>query len=97
MTDLTSHAKELMNNEAFKDAVAKTQQAYLSAAMACSLTDDDGRRLNLSAARITSAIASHIAALASDKGGNVIELPDFYEERAKARYARWDHVPGART
>lgn len=86
MTDLTSHAKELMGNEAFKDAVAKTQQAYLNAAMTAPLNDDEARRLNLSAARIVSSIAAHLAALATDKGGTVVELPDFYEERARKRF-----------
>jgi hypothetical protein len=84
--DLTGAAKALMGNEAFKEAVAKTQQSYLNAAMACSLNDDEGRRLNLSAARIVASVAAHIAALATDKGGAVIELPDFYTERARARF-----------
>lgn len=83
---MTASAKALMNNPAFKDALEKTQQAYLNAAMACQLHDDAGRRLNLSAARIVGTIAAHIAALATDKGGQVIELPDFYEERAKKRF-----------
>lgn len=84
--DLTADAKFLANNAAFKDAVEKTQQAYLAAAMACDLNDDTGRRLNLSAARIVTSIAAHIAALASDKGGQVIELPNFYEEQARKRF-----------
>lgn len=85
--DLTGPAKALMNNEAFKDAIAKTQQAYLNAAMACPLNDDEGRRLNLSAARIVAAIAAHIAAVATDKNaGAVVELPNFYEERARKRF-----------
>ena len=63
--DLTGPAKALMNNEAFTDALAKTQQSYLNAAMACPLNDDEGRRLNLSAARIVATIATHIAALAT--------------------------------
>mgnify|MGYP003338155923 FL=1 len=84
--DLTGPAKALMNNEAFTDALAKTQQSYLNAAMACPLNDDEGRRLNLSAARIVATIATHIAALATDKNaGAVIELPNFYEERARKR------------
>ena len=83
---LEGSAKALMNNEAFKDAIAKTQQAYLNAAMNCALNDDEGRRLNLSAARIVASIAAHIAALATDKTGQVIDLPDFYEERARKKF-----------
>lgn len=83
---LEGSAKALMNNEAFKDAIEKTQQAYLNAAMACPMNDDEGRRLNLSAARIVGQIASHLAVLATEKGGDVIELPDFYQERARKRF-----------
>lgn len=79
-------AKALLNNEAFKDAIEKTQQAYLNAAMNCGIKDDDGRRLNLSAARIVGQIASHLAALATEKGGEVIDLPDFYQERARKKF-----------
>lgn len=84
---LEGTARALLNNEAFKDAIEKTQQAYLNAAMNCGIKDDDGRRLNLSAARIVGQIAAHLAALATEKGGEVIELPDFYEERARKRFA----------
>jgi hypothetical protein len=83
---LEGTAKALLNNEAFKDAIEKTQQGYLNAAMNCPLNDDEGRRLNLSAARIVGTIANHLAALASDKGGDVIDLPNFYEERARKRF-----------
>lgn len=86
MKDLTADAKFLMGNDAFKDALEKTQQAYLNAAMSCPLNDDEGRRLNLSAARIVSTIANHITVLASDKSGDPQELPDFYEERARKRF-----------
>jgi formylmethanofuran dehydrogenase subunit D len=84
--DHTGSAKALMNNEAFKEAIAKTQQAYLNAAMACALNDADGQRLNLQAARIVATVGAHIAALATDKGGDVIELPDFYAERARKKF-----------
>lgn len=84
--DLTGAAKALMGNEAFKDAIAKTQQGYLNAAMNCALNDDEGRRLNLSAARIVASVAAHIAGLATDKTGQVIDLPNFYEERARSRW-----------
>lgn len=86
MTDHTGSAKALMNNEAFKEAIAKTQQSYLNAAMACPMNDSDGQRLNLQAARIVATIGAHIAALATDKGGDVIELPDFYAERARKKF-----------
>ena len=85
MSDLTLDAKHLMNNAAFKEAVEKTQQSYLNAAMNCALNDDEGRRLNLCAARIVNTIAGHLTALASDKTGEVIDLPDFYEERARKK------------
>lgn len=87
MTDLTSEAKALLNNAAYRDAVERAQQAYLNAAMNCPLNDDEGRRLHLSAARIVGQIASHITALATDKGENIVDLPDFYAERARARWA----------
>lgn len=83
---LEGDAQFLMGNEAFKDAVEKTQQAYLNAAMNCPLNDDEGRRLNLCAARIVAGIAAHIAALATEKGGEVIDLPDFYQERARKKF-----------
>jgi len=83
---LEASAKAILNNEAFRNAIEKTQQSYLNAAMNCPLTDDEGRRLNLSAARIVGTIANHLAALASDKGGDVIDLPNFYEERARKRF-----------
>lgn len=84
---IESEAKAILNNEAFKAALESTQQAYLNAAMNCAMNDDEGRRLNLSAARIVGTIANHIAALATDKGmGAVIELPNFYEERARKRF-----------
>lgn len=83
---LEGDAKFLMGNEAFKDAIEKTQQAYLNAAMNCPLNDDEGRRLNLSAARIVAGVAAHIAALATEKGGEVIDLPDFYQERARKKF-----------
>ena len=96
---MTEHAaKSLLANEAFQDAVQKTQQAYLNAAMNCAQNDDEGRRLNLSAARIVGQIAAHLAALTVNKDqGQVIELPDFYQERAKARFNTWASVPNART
>lgn len=90
---LEGTAKALLNNEAFKDAIEKTQQAYLNAAMNCAMNDDEGRRLNLTAARIVANVAAHLAALATDKNsGQVIELPNFYEERAKARFNSWADV-----
>lgn len=84
--NLTPAAKILLQNEAFKDAIEKTQQRYLAAAMACSLNDDEGRRLNIAAARIVAEVSAHLAALATDTGGEVVELPNFYEERAKKRF-----------
>lgn len=86
MSDLVADAKDILANAAFKDAVAKAQQAYLNAAMACALNDDEGRRLNLSAARIVGTIAAHLTALATDKGGVVVDMPDFFQERARARF-----------
>lgn len=94
---LEGEAKALLNNDAFKDAIEKTQQRYLAAAMACALNDDEGRRLNLSAARIVAEVSAHLAALATNKNsGQIVELPNFYEERAKARYESWADVPLAR-
>lgn len=86
MSELTGAAKALMGNEAFKDAIEKAQQAFLNAAMACDHKDDEGRRLNIQAAKIVASVGAHIAVLATDKGGEVIELPDFYAERARARW-----------
>jgi len=85
--DISAEAQALMNNEAFKQALEVAQQQYIKAAMSCDLKDDEGRRLNLSAARIVAHVAAHLAALASTTDASATEIPDFYEERAKRRFA----------
>lgn len=85
--DETAEAKALLNNEVFKGALERAQKDFISAAISCDLKDDEGRRLNLSAARIVAAVSNHIVALATNASGEPVEIPDFYEERAKRRFA----------
>lgn len=83
-----AHANALMNNPAFVEALESARSQAITAAMMCDTRDDDGRRRYLDAARIVDRVAGHLNALVSaSKSGAVVDPADFYEERAKQRFA----------
>lgn len=83
MTDLTQEAKYLMNNEAFSQSLENCRQQAMTAALACDVKDDEGRRRYLDAIRTVDKVRAHLTALAMvpEEPTNVA---DFYEERAKS-------------
>lgn len=85
---IEAEAKSLMNNPAFVEALDSARKQAITAAMMCAVEDDNGRRRYLDAARIVDKVAGHLNALilASKTGEDVVPA-DFYEERAKARFA----------
>lgn len=81
MKDLTSDAKYLMNNEAFVEALESAKRQALTAALACDVKDDEGRRRYLDAIRTVDKVRGHLTALSvSTEETNVT---DFYEERSR--------------
>lgn len=83
-----AEAKGLMNNPAFVEALAAARRQAIAAAMMCDVKDDDGRRRYLDAARIVDKVAGHLNALIqASKTGADVNAADYYEERAKQRFA----------
>jgi hypothetical protein len=83
-----SEARSLLNNEAFVAALESARAQAITAAMMCDARDDDGRRRYLDAARIVDRVAGHLNALVqAAKTGEGVDPADFYEERAKQRFA----------
>ncbi len=77
-----------MNNPAFAAALEAARAQAVRAAMMCDARDDDGRRRYLDAARIVERVAGHLNALAqAEKSGADVDPADFYEDRAKQRFA----------
>lgn len=86
--DIAGEAAYLMNNPAFVQALESAQKQCVNAAMACDIRDDEGRRRFLDAAKNVGRIASHLMALIqATKTGEVVEISDYYETRAKAHWA----------
>lgn len=85
---IEGEAKSLMTNEAFVAALDSARAQAITAAMMCDAKDDDGRRRYLDVARIVDKVGGHLNALIqAAKTGAVVEAADFYEERAKQRFA----------
>lgn len=81
-------ARALLNNPAFVAALDAARAQAVRAAMMCDARDDEGRRRYLDAARIVDRVAGHLNALVqAEKSGAEVEPADYYEERAKQRFA----------
>ena len=87
MSDISAEAKYLMNNEAFIAALENAKQQAMSAALACNIADDQGRRRYLDAVRTVDKVRAHIAALMAAAKPEDVDVTDFYVERAKSRWA----------
>jgi hypothetical protein len=88
MMSIETEARALLNNEAFVAALESARTQVITAAMMCDARDDDGRRRYLDAARIVDRVAGHLNALVqASKTGDGVDPADFYEERAKQRFA----------
>lgn len=86
--NLSGEAEALMNNEAFVSALNSARQQCITAAMGCGVADDEGRRRYLDAAKNVDKIRGHLVALIqSAKTGESVDPANFYEERAKRRFA----------
>ena len=83
-----AEARALLNNEAFVGALESARAQVIAAAMMCEARDDEGRRRYLDAARIVDRVGGHLNALVqAAKSGEDVNAADFYEERAKQRFA----------
>lgn len=87
MTDLTADAKYLMNNEAFVEALESAKRQALTAALACDVRDDEGRRRYLDAIRTVDKVRGHLAALATTTDTD--NVADFYEDRQRSALQRF--------
>lgn len=81
---LSSEAKALMNNEAFKAAVEQAQKDLIAKVLSCDPKDDQGRRLYAEAANIVGKVTAHIVALATTESTDNKPVEDFYEQRSKS-------------
>jgi hypothetical protein len=84
---ITAEAKALMNNEAFVEALESCRKQAMNAALACGIDNDEGRRRYLDAVRTVDKVQGHLAALISADTPEEVNPADFYEERAKRRFA----------
>ena len=88
MSDLAAEAKALLNNEAFVAALETARRQAIAAAMGCAVSDDDGRRRYLDAARTVDRLAGHLNALVvSAKSGEEVDPSQFYEDQARRRWS----------
>ena len=85
---IEGEARGLLNNPAFVAALDAARTQVIWAAMMCAAHDDEGRRRYLDAARTVDKVAGHLNALVqAEKSGAEVEPADFYEERARQRFA----------
>lgn len=85
---IEGEAKSLMTNEAFVAATDAARTQVIRAAMMCDPKDDEGRRRYLDAARTVERVVGHLNALIqASRIGEDVDPADYYEERAKARFA----------
>lgn len=86
---LASRAKELLSNEAFRDAIKTAREQVYTSALSCDVKDDLGRFRLLTAAKVIDGIERHLKLLiAAAPGESDVDTSTFYTERAQNKLSK---------